>query len=139
MKGKFLISVCLHIFNNSVQLSLLFIIWSKTEGIFVCVLSCTSQHLIHLGVTYLQPVCDFLSSKGPWFTPVAQFIYPLYYICKTKSQTTNTVSWVVDTVDSVVQGLIICYASGCWFLRCFLILSLSLPCHPIPKDGVRSI
>jgi len=49
---------------RSVQLSLLFLIWFKTESIFLCVLSCTAQHLIHLGVTYLQPLCDFLSSEG---------------------------------------------------------------------------
>jgi hypothetical protein len=74
------------------------------------VLSCTADLLIHIGFSYLQPLCDFLSSKGPWFTPVAQmmrtqFVYTVYYKRKTVSQTTNAFSRVVNTVVNVVQGL----------------------------------
>lgn len=99
MQGKFLASPSMCSIR-SVQISLLFLIWPKIEGVFLCVWSCT----IHLGVTYLQPLCDsFLSSKGHWFTLVAQmmctkFIYPLYFIHKTMSETTNTVSLVINTV-----------------------------------------
>jgi len=49
MQGKFLVSASMCSIR-SVQLSLLFIIWSKTEGIFLFVLSCTAQLLIHLGI-----------------------------------------------------------------------------------------